>query len=91
MAFVYSDGTRKAPLALDQWQVMMNEILIVRYGCVVHYCNPQSYYYLLSLYQALESSDDDLPPLPPPMPTLEELKKISQSGACKVHLHVQIA
>ena len=36
MAFIYSDGTRKAPLALDQWQVMTNEILVVRYGCVVH-------------------------------------------------------
>ena len=34
----------------------------------------------------LESSDDDLPPLPPPMPTLEEPKKVlSQSGAKKVH------
>ena len=68
--------------------MMINKILIVRYGYVVHYCHAQSYCYLLSLYQVLESSDDDLPPLPPPMPTLEELKKASQSGAHKVHLHV---
>ena len=39
MAFTYSDGMRKTPLALNQWQMMMNEILIMRYGYVVYYCH----------------------------------------------------
>lgn len=44
------------------------------------------------IYQTLESSDDDLPALSLPMPTLEEpiAKKASQSGTRKVYLHACI-
>ena len=37
MAFTYSDGMKKTPLALSQWQTLMNETLIMRYGYVVYY------------------------------------------------------
>ena len=37
MAFTYSDGMKKISLslALSQWQMMMNDTLIMRYGYVV--------------------------------------------------------